>query len=166
MGRDAGRHADRDALGPVYEQVRDPHRKYQRFFFRLVKVGAEIDHIFIQIRKAYFLRKLCQPGLRVTHGRGAVPLDRTEVSVAVHQDLPFLEILGHDNQRFIDRTVPVRMVFTHGVSHDTGAFPVRPVIADAQLVHIVKGAPLYRFETVAHIREGTGYDHAHGVIDI
>ena len=166
MGRDAGRHADGDPLGPVYEQVRDPHRKNQRLLLRLVKVGPEVNHIFIQIGQAYFLGKLCQSGLRVTHGRGAVPLDRTEVSVAVHQDLPFLEILGHDNQRFVDRAVPVRMVFTHSVSNDAGAFPIWFVIADAQLVHIVKGSPLYRFETVAHVREGTGYNHAHGVINI
>ena len=55
-----------------------------------------------------------------------------------------LKILCHDHQRIVNGAVAVGMVFTHGIADNTGAFTVRPVVADAQFVHIVKGTPLYR----------------------
>ena len=58
------------------------------------------------------------------------------------------------------------MIFTHGISYDTGTFTVRAVVTDAQLIHIVKGPALYRLQSVTYIRQRSGNDNAHGVIDI
>ena len=166
MGGDAGRHTNRDPFCAVYKQVRHAHGQDEGFFLRLVKVRSEVNDIFIQVRKTHFLGKLRKPCLRITHRRRSVPFNGAEVSVAVHKGLSLLEILRHDHQSLIDGTVPVGMVFTHGVSHDTGAFTVRLVIADAQLVHIIEGAALDWFKPVPYIRQGAGNDHAHSVINI
>ena len=166
MGGDACRHTDRDPFRAVYEQVRHTHGQDKGLFLRLVKVRSEVYDVFVQIRKTHFLGKFCQPCLGVTHGRRPVSFDGAEVAVAVHKGLSLLEILRHDHQRLIDGAVPVGMVFTHGISHDTGAFAVWFVIADAQLVHVIESAPLDRLEPVPYIRQGAGDDHAHGVIDI
>ena len=86
--------------------------------------------------------------------------------MTVNKSLAFLEVLRHNDKRLIDRAVAVRMVFTHCISHDTGTFPVRLVIADTELVHIIEGTPLHWFQPVAHVRQGAGNDHAHGVVNI
>ena len=64
--------------------------------------------------------------------------------MAVNKGKAFFKLLGHDYQRIVDRTVPVGMVFTHGIPYDTGAFPVRFVIFDSQFMHIIQNAPLDR----------------------
>ena len=58
------------------------------------------------------------------------------------------------------------VVFTHGVTYDTGAFPVGAVETDTQLVHVVEGSPLYGLQAVSYVRECSGYDYAHGVVDV
>ena len=64
--------------------------------------------------------------------------------MTVHQHGALLEILGHHHQGFIDGTVPVGVVFTHGITHDTGTFPVGAVIFKPQLMHVVESPPLHR----------------------
>ena len=165
MGGDAGGHANRNALGAVDQKIRDLHRKDQGLLLRFVKIRPEIHHVLIQIPKKSLLRHLLQAGLRITHGGRAVALDVPEIPVPVHQRKALLEVLCHHHQGVIDGAVPVGMVFAHGISHDTGAFPVGPVITDAQLIHVVKSPALYGLEPVAHIRQRPGHDNAHGIID-
>ena len=145
MGRNAGRHTYRDSLRTVDEQIRNLHRQHARLLLRGVKVGQKIHHVLVQIGQKRLLCDLLQPGFRVTHGRGAVPFDIAEVAVPVDQGQSLLEVLGHDHQRLIDRTVSVRMIFTHGIAHDTRRLTVGPVIADAKLIHIVQRPSLHRF---------------------
>ena len=166
MGRNTGSHSHRDAFCPVDQQIRYLCRQHLGLLLRLVKVRNEIHHILVQIRQIGLLGNLLQTGLRISHGRRPVSLDGAKVSVAFHQRQPLLEILGHDHQSLVDGTVPVGMIFTHGVAHDPGGFSEGPVVADPQLVHIVKGSPLYRFQSVPHVRQCPGDNHAHGVIDI
>ena len=165
VGRRAGGHAHRDALGAVYEKIGELHRQDGRLLLRLIEIRDEIHHVLVQIGQVSLLGHPLQPGLGVTHGRGPVPLDIAEVAVAVHKRQPTLEILGHDYKSLVYGAVSMGMVFTHGIAHDTGALSIRPVIADAQLVHIVKRPPLHRLQTVPHIRQRPGDDDAHGVID-
>ena len=166
MRRNTRRHADGDTLGAVDEQVRNPHRKYLRLLLRLIKIRTKIHHILIQIRQIHILGKLLQLRLRVTHGGGAVSLDGTKVSVAVHQRHPLLKLLLHDHQRFIDGAVSVGMIFTHGITHDSRGLSVRPVRPQPQLFHGVEHSPLHRLQTVSHIRQRSLTDDAHGIIDI
>ena len=86
--------------------------------------------------------------------------------MAVYQDLAFLKILGHHHQCLVNRAVAVWMIFTHGISHNTGAFTVGSVITDSKLIHIIQGSSLYRLQAVPHIRKCPGNDNAHGIINI
>ena len=86
--------------------------------------------------------------------------------MAVYQGFALLEILCHYNQCFINRAVPVRVVFTHGISNDTGALTIWTVVTDPKLVHIIQGSSLYRLQAIADIRKCPGNDNAHGIIYI
>ena len=86
--------------------------------------------------------------------------------MAVHKSLSFFKLLGHHNKRLINRTVAVRVVFTHGIAYDTGAFSIRPVVADSQLIHVIQRSSLHRLQPVSHIRKSTGNNDAHGIVNI
>ena len=58
------------------------------------------------------------------------------------------------------------MIFTHGITDDTGALSVRLIRPVIQFNHGIKDAALYRLQTVSHIRQRTGGNDAHGIIDI
>ena len=166
MRRDTGCHTYCNSFRAIYKKIWDFYRKYRRFLFCLIKVWHKIHHIFIQIIQKNLLGKLFQPGLRISHSRSAVPFNGTEVSVAVHKSFSFFKLLSHNNKGFINRAVAVRMIFTHGVAYDTGAFTVRSVIADPQLIHIVQGSSLHRLQPVSYIRKSTGNNDAHGIVNI
>ena len=98
MRRDRGGHTDGNTVGTIEQNIRYPDRKYFRLLLILIKVWNKIDDILVEVREKDLLRDLHQTGFRVTHGSRTVSLDRAEVSVTVHQDLTFLEILGHHDQ--------------------------------------------------------------------
>ena len=166
MCRDTGCHTDRDTFRTVHQKVRDTHRKYDRFLLRLVKVRHEVYNILVQISQIRFLCDLRKSRLSITHCGCTVSFDRTEVTVSVYKDHSFFKFLCHDHQCVIDGTVSVRVIFTHGISDDTRTFTVRFVIPDPQFVHIVKCTSLYWFQSVSYIRQGSGNDYAHCIIDI
>ena len=166
MRRNAGGHTYGDSVCSVYKKVRDTHRKYHRLFLCLVEVRHKVHNVLIQIFQKNFLCQLLQPGFCVSHGCSSVSLDGTEISMSVNQCAAFFEFLCHYYKGIIDGAVSMWMIFTHGISYDTGTFTVRAVVTDAQLIHIVKGPALYRLQSVTYIRQRSGNDNAHGVIDI
>ena len=86
--------------------------------------------------------------------------------MSVYQRHSLLKALGKYDQCLIDRTVAVRVVLTHRITDDTRRFPVRLVVPQMQLPHIVKDAALYRFQTIPRIRNGAGRDDTHRVVHI
>ena len=164
--RDARHHTDRDTVGAIYEQVRDAHREHGRLFLGLIEVRSEIDDILVEIREKCFLCHLLQPGLGISHCRRPVSLNGAEVAVSVHERHTLFEFLCHHNECLVDGRIAVRMVFTHRIADDSRTFPVWPVVTDAELIHIVQCAPLYRLQAVPHIRQRTGDDDAHRVINV
>ncbi len=58
------------------------------------------------------------------------------------------------------------MVFTDDVTDDARRFLVRLVVVVAQLAHGMQHAPVDRLQAVAHVRQRTPDDYAHGVIEI
>ena len=60
----------------------------------------------------------------------------------------------------------MRVVFTHYFADDTRRLLMRFVRCDAEGVHAVQDTPVYRLESVAHVRKSTSYDYAHRVVDI
>ena len=166
VGGDAGRHTNGDPFRAVDQEIGKTHRQNLRLLLCLIEVRDKIHDILVKIRQICLLSHLRKARLRVTHGCRAVPFNRTEVAVSVNQDHPLLKFLRHDHQRLIDRAVPVRVILTHGIAHDTGALTIRPVITYSQLMHVVQGTPLYRLKTVPNVRQRTSYDHTHGVVDV
>ena len=143
--RSAGRHSHRNAFRSVDQKVGDLDGEHFRFFLVLIEVRNKIHDIFIEIRKKSFFRDLLKPRLGIAHCRGAVAFYIAEVSVAVDQGDLFFEILCHDDQRVIDRTVAVGMIFTHRIADDSGALSEGPVRSDPELMHVVKSSSLYGF---------------------
>ena len=127
MRRNRGRHTDRNALRAVHKKIRNANRQNLRFFLGLVVVRDKADGL-IEVAEIHFLRKLLKLRLGVTHGRSAVSLNRAEVAVAVDQRHAALKGLAHHNQGLVNRAVPVRVVFTHGIADDTRGLSVRLVM--------------------------------------
>src|SRR5689334_3869288 len=57
------------------------------------------------------------------------------------------------------------MVVTHDLADDLGAFHVRTVTANAHFLHRPEDAAVHRLQAVASIRDGSGGDDRHGVVD-
>ena len=141
--RDIGRHTYGNTFGTVDQKIGHAHGKNDGFLFRFVKIRSEIHHVFVQIRKICLLRHLLQACLRITHGRGAVPFDGAEITMPVDKRQSLFKALAHYHQRFVNGAVPVGMVFTHRIAHDTRTFTVGSVIADPQFIHIIECPSLY-----------------------
>ena len=58
------------------------------------------------------------------------------------------------------------MIFSEHFTHDTSRFFVPGIGTDAHVVHGIQDAAMDGFQTVAGIRQGARYDHAHGVIEV
>ena len=104
--------------------------------------------------------------LGVSHRGGEVAVNRTEVTLSVHQHVAHGERLRHTDHGVIDRRITVRVVLTDDVTDDTGRLLVGLIPVDAQLVHRVEHAPMHRLETVPNVRECTADDDAHGVVEV
>ena len=58
------------------------------------------------------------------------------------------------------------MVFTHGITHNTGTFSVRFVRTIIQFYHGVQNSSLYRLQTVPDIRQCPGCNNTHGILNV
>src|SRR6185312_4198629 len=165
VGRNVRGHAHRDAGRAVDEQVRHPGRQHQWFALALVVVQAEIDGVLVDVRQQ-LVGELGHAYFGVAHGRGVVAVDRTEITLPVHQHVAQRKRLGHAHDGVVNRLVAVGMVFTDDVTDHAGGFLVSLVVAVAQLVHRVQHATMHWLEPIADIRQRAPDDDAHGVIEI
>jgi len=141
-------------------------RQHQRLLLGSVVVVDEVDGVGVDILQQGFLGKSGEAALGVAHGRRRVVVDGAEVAVPVHQALPHGEVLGHAHQGFVNRLIPVGMVFPDHIPHDAGALAKRAIRRQAQLVHSVEDAAMHRLEAVAGIRQSPPDNHAHGVFQV
>ena len=163
--RDVRRHADGDAGRAVDEQVRIGRREDRRLFGGLVEVRDEVDRFLVEIAHHLFGQRL-ETGFRVAVGRGRIAVDRSEVALAVDQDVAHVEVLREPDERVVGRRVAVRVVVADDLADDLRALAVRPVGRQAHLPHRVKHAPVRRLQTVTHVRQRPPDDHAHRVIHV
>ena len=143
MGRNVGGHAHRDAGGTVDQKIGESCRQDRRFFLRFIEVGNKVDRILAYIRQ-HLHGDPGQSRLGIPHGRGAVAVHGTEVSVSVYQRISHGPGLGHVDQGSVNGAVAVGMIFTHGIADDTGAFSVGLVRTVVQFAHGVEDPSLYR----------------------
>ena len=165
VGRNIGRHTDGNAGGSVYQQIRKSGGKDHRLLLGIIKVWNKIYRILVQVSD-HLHGYPAQPGLGISHGCRAVAVHGTKVSMAVHQRVAHVPVLGHIDQGSVDRAVTMGMIFTHRITDDTRALSVRLVGTVVQLCHGEKDPSLNRLHSVSDVRKGTGGDYTHRVIDI
>ena len=134
MRRNVCRHTYRNARCTIHQKIWKSCRKYDRLFFCLIKVWCKIHRIFVDVR-CKLHGNFAQSSLCITHGRSTVTVHRTKVPVSVHKRVPCGPFLCHVHQCTINRAVPMRMIFTHRITDDTGTFSVRLIRTVVQLDH-------------------------------
>ena len=165
VGWDIRRHTDGNPAGTIHQQIRIPGRQNGRLHFLTVEIRHEIHGILFNIPN-HLHGKRRHSRLGIPLGRSTVSINRTEVSVTVHQRVAHGKILGHPDHRIIDGRISVGMILTHDFTDDSGRFLVRLVRRNAQLLHTIEDTPVHRFHTVPDIRQRPADDDTHGVIQI
>ena len=80
--------------------------------------------------------------LGVTHGGGRVAIDGAKVALPIDKLVAEREVLGHTHDGVVDGLVPVWVVLTDDIAHDTGGFLVGTVPLVAEYVHRIENAPV------------------------
>ena len=94
VGRNVGRHTDRDAARAVQKKLRDFRRQNRRFRHGLVEVRHEIDGVLVDVSQ-HFLSQGRHAALGVAVGRRGVAVDTAEVALSVHQRISHAPGLRH-----------------------------------------------------------------------
>ena len=165
MGRNIGRHTDRNATSAVDQHIGVARRQNGGFFVFAVVVILKINRVFFNIGQ-HKGGGLVHADFGVAHGGGVIAIHRAKIALTIQQRQRHREILSHPHKRVIDRAIAMRVVFTHHIPHRAGGFSVRLVVGISSLVHGIKNASMNRFQTVTQVRNGTAHDHAHGIIEI
>ncbi|MBA7542557.1 hypothetical protein ES705_34880 [subsurface metagenome] len=57
----------------------------------------------------------------------------------------------------------MRVILTQHLTNNAGALLMRARMVNPHIIHSIKDAPVYRFQSVPHIRQGTGSDNTHSI---
>ena len=136
--RDRGRHADRDALRAVGQQIGKRARQHHRLVLAAVIGRAEIDRVLVDAVDQQ-PRDLGQARFGVAHGRRVIAVDVAEIALPVDQRIALREILREPHQRVVDRLVAMRMEFADHVADDVRRFLERRAGIEPQQPHGVTG---------------------------
>ena len=60
----------------------------------------------------------------------------------------------------------MRVILTHHLSDNTRRLTCGLVVCKVQVHHAVQDTAMHRLEPVAHIRQGAGHNHGHGIVDV
>ena len=162
---DARGHADRDALGPVGQQIGEAGGQDGRLLVAPVVVVLEVDALLVDV--AHHLHGQGRHlALRVPGGGGSQVAGGAEVSLPGHQGVAQGPGLHEAGQGVVDRRVPVRVVVAHDLADDAGGLGEGRGGAVAAVVHGVQDAPVNGFEAVAHVGQGAPDDDAHRVVQV
>ncbi len=163
VGRNIGGHPHGNSRGTVDQQVGKAGGEHHRLHQALVKIGAEIDGVFMQIgQKLHGDGR--HPGFGVAHRRRRIPVQGAKVPVPVHQGVADGEILGHAHQGIIQSRLPVGVILAQNLADDAGGFAVGLIRRTAHFQHGIENAPVHRLQTVPHIGQGPAHNYAHGIV--
>jgi hypothetical protein len=165
VGRDVGGHAHGDARAAVDQQVREPGRQDLGHGQALVVVRDKVDRVLLDVGQ-HLRGQPAHTDFGVAHGRRRVAVDTPEVALAVDQDGPHAELLGHPDDRVVRRLVAVGVVLADDVADDAGRLLVGLVVGRPRLVHGVQAAPVDGLEAVLDVRDGPADDDGHGVVEV
>ena len=162
--RNVGRHANRDAVAAVDQEVRETGRQDGGLGERLVIVGLPIDRILLEITEELH-GGFGEAALRVTHSGRGVTVDVAEVTMTVNERGAHAEPLGQADHRVINSGVTVRVVLADNFADRPRTLLVRAVGEDTALVHRVEDAAVDRLQTIANVRQSTSGNDRHRVLD-
>lgn len=117
MRRYRGRHADRDALRAVGEQVREAAGQHDRLFRLAVVIGPEFDAVLVDAIEQK-PRDIRHARFGVAVGGRIIAVDIAKVALAVDQRVARGEILREAHHGVVDRLVAMRMERAHHVADD------------------------------------------------
>ena len=158
-----GGHTHGDTRAAVHQQVREGTGEDDRLREVAVVVRLKVHRVLVQVIHQGHTH-VGELGLRVSVGSGRVTLRRTEVTLAAHEHIAHVPGLGHVHQGPVGGGVAVRVVFTDGITDDTGTLERALGGHQAQLVHGVKHTALGGLQSVPRIRQRAGDDDGHGVV--
>ncbi|OIQ68503.1 hypothetical protein GALL_499030 [mine drainage metagenome] len=163
--RDRGRHADRDALRAIGEQVWKPAGQHHRLFRLAIVIGAELDAVLVDAFEQE-PRDIGHARFGIAVGGGIIAVDVAEIALAVDQRIARGKILRQAHHGVIDRLVAMRMERAHHVADDLGGLLERRAGIEPQQPHAVEDAPVHRFQPVAGVRQRTVHDGREGIGEI
>ena len=163
--RDIGGHADGDTAGTIDQQIRELGRQHQRLVLAAVVVRPEIDGVAIQVFE-HFHGDFRHANFGIAHRRGIVAVNRSKVTLALHQWIAQREILRHAHDGVVNRGIAVRVVLAHHVADDTRRLLEWFVPVVGLFEHCKQHTAMYRLQTVTNIRKRTAHDHAHRVLEV
>ena len=111
-------------------------------------------------------RDLGQTRFGVAHRGGGIGIHRTEIALTVDQRHAHRPVLRHAGQCVVDRTVAMGVIFTHDFTDQTGGLAIGAVVDEARFLGREENAAMHRLQAVAHVRQGAGDDHGHGIVEI
>ena len=152
-------------VAPLIEQIRNARRQDHRLFARAVVVGPERHGVLLDLGQ-HLVADPRQAAFGVTHRRGAVAVERSEVARAVDERIAQRERLRHADERLVERRVAVRMVVAHHVADDLRALAMPGVGGQVLLPHRVEDAALHRLQPVAHVGQRARRDDRQRVVEI
>ena len=148
--RNVSSHTNGNTCGSIYQKVGETGRKNLWLSLGFIKVRLEINGIFVDVSK-HLHGNLAETCLCISHSSGAVTIHRAKVSVSVNQRIAERPVLCHIYKCSVDRAVTMRVIFTHGITNDTGTLTMGLVRTVVQFNHRVQHSTLYRLQTISYI---------------
>ena len=165
VGRNIGGHTHGDTAGAVHQQVGEAAGQYPGLLAAFIKVGIPVDGVLLNVAQ-HLIGELGKSRFGITVGGRGVAVHAAEVAVTVDQRMTQGEILCQTDQRVVHGGVTVGVIAAEHVTDGGGALAEGFIIGQAVLIHTVEDTAMYRLQTVAHIGQGTAYDHGHGILNI
>ena len=155
--RDRRRHADRDALRAVGEQVRHGRRHDHRLLRVAGIIVAPVDGVLLDAlhEKA---GDVGHARLGVAIGGGVVAVDVAEIALALDQRIARGEILRETHQRLVDRLIAMRMERPHHVADNLGAFLESRAGVELEDMHAVENAAMHGLQPIAGVGKRAAHD--------
>ena len=134
MRRDIGRHANRNAARAIDQQIGEGRRQNARFIHAFIVIRLEIHRVFVNAGQQR-TRSRRQARFGVAHRRRRIAINRTKIPLPINQRQAHGKGLRHAHQRIIDRSIAMRMVFTHHIANHARRFAIGFVSRVAGFLH-------------------------------
>ena len=155
VGQNLGRQAYGNTLGSLRQQQRELDRQRNGLLLAAVVRKLPLSGFGVEQHVEGKLGEAC---LDVTRRRCRVARkDVSPVSLAVNEQV----LLPQLHQGIANGSIAVRVVL-HGIAHNVGHLVVAAVVLR---LHGVQNAPLYGFQSVGQMRDGTLQNHIGSIVE-